>query len=59
MASELAKEGMSHPSPPICTWRPDDSEALRIVLSIPVTPAALAALHREMAQLQTPGWQPS
>jgi hypothetical protein len=44
---------MTHPSPPICTWRPGDSEALRIVLSIPVTPAALAALHREMAQLQT------
>ena len=25
MASELAKEGMSHPSPPICTWRPGGS----------------------------------
>ena len=37
----------------ICTWRPGDAEALRIALSIPVTSAALAALNREMAQLQT------
>ena len=44
---------MTQPSPPSCTWRPGDAEALRIVLSIPVTPAALSALHREMAQLQT------
>jgi hypothetical protein len=36
-----------------CSWRPGDSEALRIVLSIPVTSAALAALNREMSQLQT------
>ena len=43
---------MTHPSPPTCTWRPGDAESLRIALSIPVTPAALAALHREMAQLQ-------
>jgi hypothetical protein len=44
---------MSLPSPPTCTWRPGDAEALRIALSISVTPAALAALSREMAQLQT------
>ena len=44
---------MSHPSTPLCTWRPGDAEALRIALSIPVTSAALAALNREMAQLQT------
>ncbi|MCP9852788.1 hypothetical protein KBZ14_07875 [Synechococcus sp. HJ21-Hayes] len=44
---------MPQPAPPTCTWRPDDAEALRIALSIPVTAAALAALNREMAQLQT------
>ncbi|MEA5413622.1 hypothetical protein [Synechococcus sp. BA-132 BA5] len=44
---------MTQPSPPICTWRPGDSEVLRVALSIPVTSAALAALNREMAQLQT------
>jgi hypothetical protein len=44
---------MTQPSPLTCTWRPGDSEALRIALSIPVTSAALAALNREMAQLQT------
>ena len=44
---------MTKSSPPTCSWRPGDSEALRIALSIPVTPAALAALGREMAQLQT------
>jgi hypothetical protein len=44
---------MTQSSPSTCTWRPGDAEALRIVLSIPVTPAALAALNREMAQLQT------
>jgi hypothetical protein len=44
---------MTQPNPPSCTWRPGDAEALRIVLSIPVTPAALSALNREMAQLQT------
>lgn len=38
---------------PGCTWRPSDGEALRSALSIPVTSAALAALNREMAQLQT------
>jgi hypothetical protein len=52
-AAELATEGMTQPSPPTCTWRPGDAEALRIALSIPVTAAALAALNREMAQLQT------
>ena len=46
-------EGMTQPSPPTCTWRPGDAEALRIALSIPVTSAALAALNREMAMLQT------
>ena len=44
---------MTQSSPPTCSWRPGDSEALRIALSIPVTAAALAALNREMAQLQT------
>jgi len=44
---------MTQSSPPTCTWRPGDAEALRIAFSIPVTSAALAALHREMAQLQT------
>jgi hypothetical protein len=44
---------MTQYSPPICSWRPGDAEALRIALSIPVTSAALAALNREMAQLQT------
>ena len=53
MAAELATEGMTQSSPPTCSWRPGDAEALRIALSIPVTSAALAALHREMAQLQT------
>jgi hypothetical protein len=46
-------EGMTQSSPPTYTWRPGDAEALRIALSIPVTSAALAALNREMAQLQT------
>lgn len=36
-----------------CSWRPGDAEALPIALSIPVTSAALAALNREMALLQT------
>ena len=44
---------MTQPSTPTCTWRPGDAESLRIALSIPVTSAALAALNREMAQLQT------
>jgi hypothetical protein len=44
---------MTQSFPPACSWRPGDSEALRIALSIPVTSAALAALNREMAQLQT------
>ena len=44
---------MTQPFLQTCTWRPGDSEALRIALSIPVTSAALAALNREMAQLQT------
>jgi hypothetical protein len=44
---------MTQSSPPTCSWRPGDAEALRIALSIPVTSAALAALNREMAQLQT------
>ncbi len=44
---------MTQSSPPTCTWRPGDAEALRTALSIPVTSAALAALNREMAQLQT------
>jgi hypothetical protein len=44
---------MTQPAPPTCSWRPGDAEALRIALSIPVNSAALAALNREMAQLQT------
>ncbi|QPN70734.1 hypothetical protein [Synechococcus sp. CBW1108] len=44
---------MTQLSPPICSWRPGDTEALRIALSISVTSAALAALNREMAMLQT------
>jgi hypothetical protein len=44
---------MTQSSHPTCTWRPGDAEALRIALSIPVTSAALAALNREMALLQT------
>ena len=49
----MATEGMTQSSLPLCTWGPGDAEALRIALSIPVTAAALAALNREMAQLQT------
>jgi hypothetical protein len=52
-AAELAREGMTQSSPPTCSWRHGDAEALRIALSIPVTSAALAALNREMALLQT------
>ncbi len=37
---------------PSCTWRPGDAEALRIALALPVSPAVLAALQREMAALQ-------
>jgi hypothetical protein len=44
---------MSPSSSPTCSWRPGDAEALRVALSIPVTPAALAALSREMALLET------
>jgi len=51
--AELAREGMTQSFPPTCSWRPGDGEALRIALSIPVTSAALAALNREMALLQT------
>ncbi len=51
--AELAREGMTQSSPRTCSWRPSDAEALRIALSIPVTSAALAALNRELAQLQT------
>jgi hypothetical protein len=39
-------------SAPGCSWRPEDAEALRIALSIPVTAAALSALQREMASLE-------
>ena len=44
---------MTQSSPPTCTWRPVDAEALRIALSIPVSSPSLSALNREMAQLQT------
>jgi hypothetical protein len=44
---------MTQSSPPTCSWRPGDSEALRIALSIPVSAASLSALNREMALLQT------
>lgn len=43
---------LSQSSPPTCTWRPGDSEALRVALAIPVTPAALRALEQEMVALQ-------
>jgi hypothetical protein len=52
-ATDLATEGMTQSSPPTCTWRPSDAEALRIALSIPVSAPSLSALNREMAQLQT------
>jgi hypothetical protein len=52
-AAELASEGMTQSSPPTCSWRPGDSEALRIALSIPVSSPSLSALNREMAMLQT------
>ena len=51
--AELANEGMTQSSPPTCTWRPGDAEALRIALSIPVSAASLSALNREIALLQT------
>jgi hypothetical protein len=44
---------MTQSSPPTCSWRPSDAEALRRSLSIPVSAAALSALEREMALLQT------
>ena len=50
----LANEGMTQPSPPTCSWRPGDAEALRIALSIPVSAPSHSALDREMALLQTP-----
>ena len=53
VAVELANEGMTQLSPPFCSWRPGDAEALRIALSIPVSAASLSALNREMALLQT------
>ena len=40
-------------SPRTCSWRPGDSEAMRIALSIPVSAESLSALNREMALLQT------
>ena len=43
---------MSRSSSPTCSWSPGDAEAPRVALSIPVTPAALAALSREMALLE-------
>jgi hypothetical protein len=43
---------MTQSSPPTCSWRPGDAEALRIALSIPVTSAALAALTP--AEVNTP-----
>ena len=51
-AAELATEGMTQLSPPFCSWRPGDTEALRIALSIPVSAPSLSALNREMALLQ-------
>jgi len=44
---------MTQSSPPTCTWRPGDAEALRVALSIPVSSPSLSALNREMALLQT------
>ncbi|MCP9826866.1 hypothetical protein [Synechococcus sp. EJ6-Ellesmere] len=40
-------------SPRTCSWRPGDSEAMRIALSIPVSAESFSALNREMALLQT------
>ena len=40
-------------SPRTCSWRPGDSEAMRIALSIPVSAESLSALNLEMALLQT------
>jgi hypothetical protein len=51
--ADLANEGMTVSSPPTCTWRPVDAEALRIALSIPVSAPSLSALNREIAMLQT------
>ena len=52
-ATDLATEGMTQSSPPTCSWRPSDAEALRIALSIPVSAPSLSALNREMVLLQT------
>jgi hypothetical protein len=43
---------MTQSSPPTCSWRPGDAEALRIALSIPVASATLAALTP--AEVNTP-----
>ena len=51
--AELVSEDMTKSSPPTCSWRPGDGEALRIALSIPVSSPSLSALNREMAMLQT------
>ena len=51
--ADLANEGMTVSSPPTCSWRPGDAEAMRIALSIPVSATSLSALNREMAMLQT------
>ena len=51
--ADLANEDMTVPSPPTCSWRPSDAEALRIALSIPVSAPSLSALNREIALLQT------
>jgi hypothetical protein len=51
--AELASEDMTKSSPPTCSWRPSDAEALRIALSISVSAASLSALNGEMALLQT------
>ncbi len=45
-------DGMSLPPSPACSWRPGDTEALRIALSIPVTPLLWRRCSREMAQLE-------
>ncbi len=44
---------MTQSSPPTCSWRPGDAEALRVALSIPVSSPSLSALNRETALLQT------
>lgn len=38
-------------SDPVHAWRPNDLEALRVALGIPVSPASIRAINDEMARL--------